>query len=216
MFKDRKDAGRKLAARLMQYKGEDLILLAIPRGGVEVGCEVARALNTPFSALVVRKLPFPDNPESGFGAIAEDGSIILLEAAAAWLSQDTIERIKIEQVREIERRVVILRSGQPLPDISKKTVILVDDGLAMGSTMLAAVAYCRNKKAAKVIVAVPIAGQEAARLVDEAADKLVVLEKPPYFRAVAQGYENWYDVADEEAADILKKCGQGECENKKR
>lgn len=208
MFKDRKDAGRKLAAELMQYQGKGVIVLAIPRGGVEVGREVARALNAQFSALVVRKLPFPDNPESGFGAIAEDGSTILLEAAASWLAQDAIEWIKTEQAREIKRRVAVLRSGQPLPDIAKKTVILVDDGLAMGSTMLAAIAYCRNKKAAKVIVAVPIAGQEAVRLVKDAADKLVVLEKPADFHAVAQGYENWYDVPDEEAADILSRYRQ--------
>lgn len=208
MFKNRKDAGRKLAARLMQYEGKGTIVFAIPRGGVEVGYEVARALKAPFSALVVRKLPFPDDPEAGFGAIAEDGSAILLEGAASWLSQDTIERIKTEQVREIKRRVAVLRSDQPLPDISEKTVILVDDGLAMGSTMLAAITYCRNKKAAKIIVAVPIAGEDAARLVDEAADTIIVLEKPAYFRAVAQGYENWYDVPDEEAAGILKTYNQ--------
>jgi len=209
LFKDRKDAGRKLAAGLMQYKGKNAIVLAIPRGGVEVGCEVARVLNAHLSALVVRKLPFPDDPEAGFGAIAEDGTVILLANAGSWLTNDTIERIKAEQVGQIKRRITALRGGQPLPDISKKTVIVVDDGLAMGSTMLAAVAYCRNKEAAKVIVAVPIAGQEAFRLVDKAADKLIVLEKPANFGAVAQGYQNWYDVPDQEAADILKKCNQG-------
>lgn len=203
MFKDRKDAGEKLATALMRYKGKDVMVLAIPRGGVEVGSEVARALKASFSVLVVRKLPFPDDPEAGFGAIAEDGSTILLKGLASALSQDTIEQIKQEQVSEIKRRVAVLRSGQPLPDISKKTVILVDDGLAMGSTMLAAIAYCRNKKAANVIVAVPIAGKEALRLVDQAADMIIVLEKPAYFHAVAQGYENWYDVPDEEAVNIL-------------
>lgn len=206
MFKDRKEAGRKLASRLMRYKGKDVIVLAIPRGGIEVGCEVARALKAEFSALVARKLPFPDDPEAGFGAIAEDGSAILLEGVESWLAEDAIERIKAEQVLEIKRRIEALRNNEPLPDISKKTVILVDDGLAMGSTMLAAIAYCRNKKAAKIIAAVPIAGKEASRLVHEAADMLIVLEKPAYFRAVAQGYENWYDVPDNEAADLLKKC----------
>lgn len=208
MFKDRKDAGEKLAAVLMRYKEKDVMIFAIPRGGVEVGYEVARALKASFSVLIVRKLPFPDDPEAGFGAIAEYGSTILLEGAASWLSEDTIERIKKEQASEIKRRVAVLRSGQPLPDIGKKIVILVDDGLAMGSTMLAAIAYCRNKKAAQIIVAVPIAGKEAARLVDEAADMVIVLEKPAYFHAVAQGYENWYDVPDEEAANILKTYNQ--------
>lgn len=204
MFKDRKDAGRKLATALMRYKEKDAVVLAIPRGGVEVGCEVAKALKVPFSVLVTRKLPFPDEPETGFGAIAEDGSIVLLEGAASWLPEDTIERIKKEQICEIKRRVAVLRSGQPPPDIGKKTVMLVDDGLATGSTMLAAIGYCRNKKAAKIIVAVPIAGEEAARLVDEAADMVIILEKPAYFRAVSQGYENWYDMPDEETANILK------------
>ena len=209
MFKDRKDAGKKLAVRLKQYKGKAVVVLAIPRGGIEVGCEVAMALNAPLSALVVRKLPFPDDPEAGFGAIAEDGSFILLEGAGSWLSEDDIERIKNEQIQEIKRRIVVLRGNDELLDIAKKTVILVDDGLAMGSTMLAAISYCRNKKAAKIIVAVPIAGEQAAELIDKAADSLIVLEKPANFHAVAQGYENWYDVPDAEAADILKKCNQG-------
>lgn len=206
MFEDRKDAGEKLAVALAQYPLKGAVVLAIPKGGVEVGCEVARALKAPFSALVVRKLPFPDEPEAGFGAIAEDNSVVLLEGAAAWLSAETMEGIKKEQAREIARRVAVLRGGRPLLDIAKKTVILVDDGLAMGSTMLAAIAYCRNKKAAKIIVAVPISGQEAALRVGEAADQVVILEKPPSFRAVAQGYKNWYDVPDAEAVSILQKC----------
>lgn len=214
MFKDRKEAGRKLASALMRYKGKDAVVLAIPRGGVEVGYEVAKALKALFfSVLVVRKMPFPDDPEAGFGAIAEDGSIILLEGAMSRLSEDIIERVKKEQYSEIKRRVAVLRSSQPLPDIGKKTVILVDDGLAMGSTMLAAVAYCRNKKAAEIIVAVPVSGEEPARLVGESADRIIILEKPAYFYAVAQGYENWYDVPDEEALNILKAYNR---ENKKQ
>lgn len=206
MFRDRKDAGRKLAAKLIRYKGKDVIVLAIPRGGVEVGCTVARALGVPFSVVVARKLPFPDDPESGFGAIAEDGSIVLLEGAASWLSTEAIETIKKEQTQEIKRRIAVLRGGQPLPEIGKKTVILVDDGLAMGSTMLAAISCCRRKKVAKIVVAAPISGENAARLVGEVADELVLLEKPAIFRAVAQGYENWYDVPDEEVLGIVKTC----------
>ncbi len=192
-----------MAAALMRYKGKGVTVLAIPKGGIELGCVVARVLKAPFSALVVRKLPFPFNPEAGFGAIAEDGSTVLLEDAELGLSAETIEHIKKEQIREIKRRVAVLRGGQPLPGIGKKTVILVDDGLAMGSTMLAAIAYCRNKKAAKVIVAVPISGENAAQLAGKAADELIILEKPADFRAVAQGYENWYDVSDQEAVNIL-------------
>lgn len=209
MFNDRKDAGQKLAAALVRYSGKGAIVLAIPRGGVEVGCEVAKALKAPLSVLVSRKLPFPYEPEAGFGAIAEDGSTVILENSASLLAKEAIDMIKAEQGREIKRRIDILRGGRPLPEIAEKTVILIDDGLAMGSTMLAAIACCRNRKAAKIIAAVPISGQNAARLVAEAADELVVLEKPAYFRAVAEGYENWYDVPDKEAVRIINSCASG-------
>ncbi|MBN2453348.1 MAG: phosphoribosyltransferase [Candidatus Omnitrophica bacterium] len=206
MFRDRKDAGIKLAARLKKYKNKGVVVLAVPRGGIEVGCEVAKALKAPFSAVVVRKLPFPNDPEAGFGAIAENGSVVILEGPSSWLPKEVIETVKRQQAEEVKRRIKVLRGGLPLPEIKGKTVILVDDGLAMGSTMLAAVKYCRAKKAGRIIAAVPISGGEAARLVGDAADELVVLEKPSYFYAVAQGYEKWYDLPDAEAADILKGC----------
>lgn len=206
MFEDRKDAGKKLVPHLKGYKGKDAAVLAIPRGGIEVGCQIARAIEAPLFALVVRKLPFPDDPEAGFGAVAEDGSVTLLKGADSWLPQETIDRIIKEQIAEIKKRVAILRGNRPLPPLKDKTVILVDDGLAMGSTMLAAIKYCRDKGAGKVVVAAPISGKEAASLVSAAADEAVILEKPVFFRAVAQGYVNWYDVPYEEAARILKEC----------
>lgn len=204
MFKSRKDAGEKLALALEKYRAENPVILAIPRGGVEVGLQISKKLGADFSLLIARKLPFPDNPEAGFGAIAENGSTFILENADSWLARETIEQIKQEQIVEIERRINVLRGGKTLPDIAGRTVILIDDGIAMGSTMRAAIELCRNRKAGKVVVAVPVAGKEVADAIAKEADELVVLEVPVDFRAVAQAYENWYDVSDEEVLDLLR------------
>ncbi|AKB12012.1 Predicted phosphoribosyltransferase [Methanosarcina thermophila] len=204
MFKNRKDAGEKLAKALEKYREENPVILAIPRGGVEVGLQVAAKLNAEFSLIIARKLPFPDNPEAGFGAIAEDGSTFILEDAYYWLEGVTIERIKQQQIAEIERRIKTLRGGKPLPEIKGRTVILIDDGIAMGSTMRAAIELCRNREAGKVVVAVPVAGREVAKELQKKVDDLIVLETPAYFRAVAQVYERWYDVSDEEVLDLLR------------
>lgn len=204
MFKNRKDAGEKLANALEKYRSEKPVILAIPRGGVEVGLQVSAKLNTDFSLIIARKLPFPDNPEAGFGAIAENGSTFMFENAHYWLAGETIERIKQQQVAEIERRVNALRGGRPLPEIAGKTVILIDDGIAMGSTIRAAIELCKNRKAGKIVVAVPVAGREVAEEIQKKVDELIVLEIPEPFRAVAQAYERWYDVSDEEVLDLLR------------
>lgn len=204
MFKDRKDAGEKLGRALEKYRGEEALVLAIPKGGAEVGYQVARYFNWSFSIVISRKLPFPGNPEAGFGAIAEDGSTIILDYAAGGLSPATIQRIIEEQKREIERRVAVLRKGKALPEIAGKMVILIDDGIAMGSTMRAAILLCKNKKARKIIVASPVAGKSTAAKLARIVDDVVILEKPVFFRAVAQVYENWYDVSDEEVIQIYE------------
>lgn len=204
MFKNRKDAGEKLAQALEKYRTENPVILAIPRGGVEVGLQVAAKLNADFSLIIARKLPFPDNPEAGFGAIAENGSTFIFENAYYWLAGETIEEIKQQQIAEIERRIKTLRGGNPLPEIAGRTVIIIDDGIAMGSTMRAAIELCKNKKAGKIVVAVPVAGREVAEKLQEKVNELVVLEIPAYFRAVAQAYERWYDVSDEEVLDLLR------------
>ncbi len=206
MFKDRKDAGRKLAAALQKYKDTDALVLAIPRGGVELGCEIALALHCDLSLLICRKLPYPNNPESGFGAMAEDGSLYINRLAASYVPESEIERIIQEQAREIERRIAILRNGQPLPSLKGRTVILVDDGIAMGSTMHAAVTLCRKQEAAKVIVAVPVASRQAIAEFSQLADEIIVLESPLDFHAVAQVYEHWYDVSDAEVLSLIENC----------
>lgn len=179
-------------------------MLAIPRGGAQVGYPVARHLEADFSLLISRKLPYPDEPEAGFGAVAEDGSSYLIPDANAWLNDEEIEKIKEEQVFETLRRVKVLRGGRPLPKITGRTVILVDDGLAVGSTMKAAVLLCRHQNAARIVVAVPVAGREAVRDLEAMADEVVVLEVPRYFQAVAQVYEYWTDLSDEDVLRIMR------------
>jgi putative phosphoribosyl transferase len=204
MFRDRKEAGQRLALALEKYRNGDTLVLAIPKGGIEIGLQVARRLEADFSVVVCRKLPFPDNPEAGFGAVAEDGSVFLQPDADRLLRPSEVERIRREQVQEIARRLKLFRNDQPLPPIEGRTVILVDDGLAMGSTMKAAVSLAGNAKAGKIVVAVPVASQRAAAEVGVAADEMVVLETPAFFQAVAQVYVRWHDVTDEEAVSLLE------------
>ncbi|RLC41378.1 MAG: phosphoribosyltransferase [Candidatus Coatesbacteria bacterium] len=203
MFEDRTDAGEKLARALEKYKNEGVLVLAIPRGGVEVGYQVAKYLNADLSIVVTRKLPLPHNPEAGFGAIAENGSAFIFEDAKRWLSEDQVEKVIEEQKREVVRRVRALRGGRPLPVIKGRTVILVDDGIAMGSTMIASIILCKSKGAGKIIVASPVSSEEVANQIGRMVDEIVVLTKPPYFRAVAQVYRYWYDVPDKEVINIL-------------
>ena len=210
MFKDRKDAGKKLADKLQHYKDNNALILAIPRGGVELGYEVAKALHCELSMIICRKLPYPHNPESGFGAIAEDGSVFIYEAAKGDLSDEEIEHIKQAQQQEIKRRIAVLRGGRPLPSLKDRTVILVDDGIAMGSTMHAAVQMSRNSGASKIVIAVPVAGIRSVSEFSKIVDDLIVLESPLNFYAVAQVYENWYDVSDEEVLAFMSEFEKNE------
>ncbi|VAW37552.1 phosphoribosyltransferase [hydrothermal vent metagenome] len=205
MFEDREDAGRRLAEALRQYKNTQAIVLAIPRGGVEIGYQVAKGLDVDFSLLVSRKLPFPDNPESGFGAIAEDGSVFIHREAAQGIPPAIIDAIIEYQKEEIERRIKVLRNNQPLPELGHRTVILVDDGIAMGSTMRAAIKLCRAKKVERIIVAAPVAGERVVREMQGLVEQIIILAIPRFFYAVAQVYRNWRDVSDQEVLEIMKK-----------
>jgi predicted phosphoribosyltransferase len=204
MFRDRTDAGKQLAQALEGYGHDHVLVLAIPRGGAELGYQIAKHLDAEFSILVSRKLPFPDNPEAGFGAIAEDGSRFIHRDTAGHLPAPTIERIAEDQQDEIERRIRVLRGGGPLPEIENRTVILVDDGIAMGSTMRASIQSCKNHNAGRIVVAVPVASPRVAPEIEQLVDDLIVLETPPSFRAVAQVYEHWHDVSDEEVLEIME------------
>ena len=209
MFKDRRDAGERLAEKLERFRSPRPLVLAIPKGGVEVGYRAALKLDAEFSIIIVRKLPFPDNPESGFGAIAEDGSVYVSPVAAEFLNKSTLSLIVEKQKKEIIRRRNVLRGGRELPGMRDRTVILTDDGIAMGSTMRAAIEMCRKEKAGRIVAAAPVAGRETARDIARAADEAVILETPEFFRAVAESYENWYDVPDEEVIDIMRRRSAG-------
>ena len=205
MFRDRRDAGRKLASVLVKYKNKNVLVLAIPRGGVEVGLEVARYLKADFDILVSRKLPIPYNPEAGFGAVAEDGSVYINKDSSLWISEDEMEIIKKEQIEEIKRRISVLRRGRPLKSIQGREVILIDDGLAMGSTMRVSIKLCRNQNAKKIIVAVPVSGIDTFNEMKKIGDEIYVLEIPYNFMAVAQVYLNWHDATDEEVIELMEK-----------
>ena len=207
LFRSRADAGKRLAERLLDYEGEDVVVLAIPRGGVPVGAEVARRLNARLDVIIPRKIPIPWNPEAGFGAITADGTIVLNQRMVKnlGLSKDEIQRAADEVREEIERRTREYRDDRPPTDVKGKTVILVDDGLASGYTMLAAIESVRKHNPVRVIVAVPVASSAAARLVSARVDGMVALvtsERLPF--AVAEFYGEWRDLTDEETEGYLR------------
>jgi predicted phosphoribosyltransferase len=204
VFFDRADGGRNLARALKRISTAEALVLGIPRGGIETACEVAGALDRELSTVVVCKLPLPDDPEAGFGAVAEDGSVYLDPGAQEWFSPTLIEAVIAERKEEVLRRVRVLRGGRPLPDLRGRCVLLVDDGLATGATMRAAVSCCRRRGARRIIAAAPVASPRACGLLSAAVDELIVLRAPANFRAVADYYRSWSDVSDADAAALLR------------
>ena len=204
-FLDRKDAGRALARALAHYKGRpDIIVLAIPKGGIEVGLEIAKELGADFDLLMCRKLQYPWTTESGYGAICEDGSIYLNTQALSGVTQEDILSEIDRQSKEILRRIKLLRHGRTLKDLRDKVVILVDDGIAMGSTMEAALQLIKKRHPKKVVIAVPTASPRAIARLAPKVDEIVALHTPEPFYAVADAYVHWHDVSDEEAQELLE------------
>ncbi len=206
VFKDRREAGRRLAEKLMRYKGSNTMVMAIPAGGVPVAAEIAKALQLPAELLIVRKIQLPDNPEAGFGAVGPDGKMILNEPWVAQLHLAEYEIIAQKQktIDNIKKRDQIFRKGRPYPDLKGKTVILVDDGMASGYTMLAAIGFTRSLDPSKVIIAVPTASNKTIDLLLPQIEELVCLNvRRGYYFAVADAYENWYDLDDEEVLSII-------------
>jgi len=209
VFKDRLHAGELLAIKLKGHvTKENVQLLAIPAGGVPVGYMVAKGLDVPLDVVVVRKVQIPWNPEAGFGAVAWDGTVILNEPLVRQLGLTTeLIQLCISKTQEgVEERLEKFRGEKPPPDLRDKTVIMVDDGLASGFTMLAAVKSVRNQGPEKVIVAVPTASTSAVQLVVPSVDKLICLNirGGPFF-AVADAYQKWYDLSDEEVVEFLRR-----------
>ena len=205
MYRDRRDAGRRLAEHLLTYR-HNAIVLAIPRGGVPVGYEVAKRLEVPLDLIVPRKLPIPSEPEAGFGAIAPDGTIVLNERLVAYygITAKDIENVSQEVLAEIRRRIREYRGNRPLPDLKNKNVIVVDDGLASGFTMVAAVRAIRREKPKRVIVAVPCSPESSVERLEKEADEVISLAVQPYGPfAVASYYESFPDLTDDEVKSLL-------------
>lgn len=207
IFTNRYDAGRKLAAKLTRYKGQPAVVLAIPNGGVPVAIEVALALESEFDLVISRKLPLPLKPEAGFGAVADDGTVTLNEevVAGAGLSPYQIN-YQINKVRdEIQKRSLLYRTDRSLAVLTDKTAIVIDDGLASGYTMMAAVQSVRRRRPDRIVVAVPATSKTAMERVSQIVDELVALavgSTAKFF--IADFYQYWHDLSDNEAAQCLK------------
>jgi predicted phosphoribosyltransferase len=204
-FETRADAGRLLAALLELVRGDRPIVLGIPRGGVPVAAEIARTLRAPLDVLVVRKLGVPGYAEFGFGAIGEGGVRVLDADVVARLGLDpgTIERVTQVEREELERRVALYRPGRPTLDLSGRTTVIVDDGVAMGGTMLAAIAVARALGAERILVAVGVAPHDAADRLRAAADEVFVALSPREFSSVGEWYRDFSQVSDDEVVALL-------------
>jgi len=207
-FRDRYEAGKLLAARLGVYQNRaDVLVLALPRGGVPVGFEVAQSLNTPLEVFVVRKLGVPGQEELAFGAIASGGVRVLnrIIVRELGMSQAMIDGVAARELRELERREQLYRDNRPFPDVTGKAVILVDDGLATGSTMLAGVSALRQKKPRQIVVAVPVAAQSTCEDLGKEADEIVCLATPEPFYAVGRWYIDFSQTTDDQVRELLQR-----------
>lgn len=207
-FQDRVDAGRQLATRLTAYAHRaDVLVLALPRGGVPVAFEVARVLELPLDVFIVRKLGVPGHEEYAMGAIATGGIRLVDEAVVRQLhiSERDIERVIAAEERELERREHQYRGHRPPPDVAGRTVILVDDGLATGASMRVAIAALRQEHPGRIVVAVPLAPPDTCDALREEADEVVCAITPEPFYAVGLWYEDFAQTTDEEVHDLLER-----------
>ncbi len=212
VFADREEAGRLLAGVLGKFaeRGE-VVVLGLPRGGVPVAAEVARALGLPLDVLVVRKLGAPGQEELAIGAIGEGGVRVLNEGVVGSLGlrEEEIDRIAVREERELERRVVAYRGEHAALEVAGKTVIVVDDGVATGATMRAGLQALRAMGAAKIVAAAPVGAEDSVAGLERDADEVVVLEVPEWFNAVGQWYENFGQTSDEEVRELLAENRRG-------
>lgn len=206
IFKDRQEAGKKLATELLKYRSENPIVLALPRGGVPIGYEVAEVLHAPLDVIIVRKIGAPGNAEFGIGAISELGVRVLDEETITLMGLDKIEINNVISLEEIElkRRASLYREGRSLPDLKGKTVILVDDGLATGVTANAAINAVKKLNPKKIIYATPVCAQNNAADLKTKIDTVICLAKPLEFLSVGSWYQNFRQISDDEVIDLLK------------
>lgn len=207
-FIDRRNAGRVLATRVAKYAGrDDVVVLALPRGGVPVAYEAASALGVPMDVFLVRKLGTPGHRELAMGAIASGGVRVLNEDVVRWygISESAIERIAREEQEELERREREYRGDRPAPDLTNRVVILIDDGLATGSTMRAAAQAVRAHRPARVVIAVPVGAPQTCAELAAVADEVICARMPEPFSAVGQWYLNFDQTSDDEVRELLQK-----------
>ncbi len=203
-FADRVHAGRYVARSLGSYTDRgDVVILALPRGGVPVAAEVARALGVPLDVLMVRKLGVPGHEEMAMGAIASGGALIINEVQTLDVDPEDMKRIIAREQAEIDRQEFLFRTGRPRIELRGKTVILMDDGLATGSTMRAAVKSVRESGAAHVIVAAPVGSVEACRSLHTVADEVVCPLQPPSLRSISEWYKDFPQTTDAEVQALL-------------
>lgn len=203
MFLNRKQAAIELASKLEMYRDQNPLILAIPRGGVEIGYYIANKLNCPWSVIISRKLGYPDLPEAAFGAIAEDKSLYLNPRVRAHISKEIIEKVIQKEEIEIRRRIHVYRKGAPIPNIKGRTIILVDDGIATGSTLFASIEMIKKAGANKIVVAAPVSAIEVAEKLKENVDEVIILETPQNFFAVSQAYFHFENLTDRKVLKFL-------------
>lgn len=208
IFKNRIEAGQKLAEKLIEYKDKkDTYILALPRGGVVVGYEVAKKLNLPLDLVVPRKIGAPGNEEYAIGAITESGEGIFDQQAIKLLgvTKEYLDKKIAEEKKEALRRLKEYRIDREPLNLKNKTVIIIDDGLATGLTMRAAIKSVKKQNVKEIIVAVPVAAQDSLQIVKNETDKVICLDAPSYFGAVGAFYENFDQTTDEEVINLMKK-----------
>ena len=211
IFPDRGEAGRVLGLKLSKFAGrDDVIVLGLPRGGVPVAYEVARALRVPLDVFIVRKLGVPGFEELAAGAIASGGVRVLNEDVMRALpnADEIIEAVTQRETAELERREREYRDGRPAPELHGKAVILIDDGLATGATMRAAVKALRQRGAAKIVVAVPVGPPDTCKEFEDEADEVVCASAPEFFQAVGQYYDDFSQTSDDEVRQLLAKAAE--------
>ena len=211
IFRDRTHAGQVLAKELQAYAGRpDVLVLGLPRGGVPVAYEVARALGAPLDVFIVRKLGVPGFEELAAGAIASGGVRVLNEDVVRAIphAEEAIEAVTTRETAELERREHEYRDGRAAPELRDRVVILVDDGLATGATMRAAVKALRQSGAAKIVVAVPVGPPDTCHEIEEQADETICLTTPEFFQAVGQYYEDFSQTSDEDVRELLSQAAQ--------
>lgn len=185
-----------------KYKGKNALVLGIPRGGVEVAFDVSKILDAQLSVVISKKLPHPDQEEFAVGAVSEDGSLFI-NAAGKKLSDQTLQKIIDNQFKEIKSRIQRFRNGQQLPSMLNRHVIIIDDGIATGSTIVPVLMLCKNRNAAKIIVAAPVSGSRYVSEITSLANEVVVAERPNDFYAVSQVYRDFHELSDEEVMLLL-------------